>query len=456
MKEISSPAAVAAPGLTTTCPVCGNLSFHATDEQIDISRLMKRWTEHGVSFKAETLDRYRTETIGPITLYQCGFCKFGQYRPIIVGDSDFYSAIGNVDYYTETKWEFVRSLELIAKEKPRTVIDLGCGSGLFLDQLRAAMPGIDASGLEINELAASEARSRGHRVDVLDWSSDSFSMEILAKADLIVCHQVLEHVRDPIKFLKTMRELLNEHGLAIISTPNSAGLVGMQIDALTEQPPHHVTKWTHHAFDAALRKVGFIDIRANFEPLPKILWPGYFPTIWKNNSWPAAIGRVAAHIGRFHGEGMNWVADKLEQNGVGNLYGVGGHTILITAKLHAAPPKALAKKNGTGPKWWIDLSEKFAERRRALRVAKRTRDLDQATAAFKASIERFAQQFDTAKMEIDDQRLKEWENGILPSRLTTASLDVLTSILLALNRHHEKKTFLEESDYTCEDTPSNN
>ena len=292
----SSPNARASSA--TLCPACGSDNFGSANELVDIDGLMKRWSDHGVVFSANTLNRYSSERLGPIRLYQCKSCGFGQYLPIVVGDSDFYAAIGMLDYYNEDKWEFSRSLQLIRDEDASSVIDVGCGSGHFLDQLRAALPSIKATGIEINELAAAQARSRGHHVEVLDWSSDNFTIDSVPKADLVVCHQVLEHVRDSVRFLEAIHAMLNDKGLAIISTPDSAGLVGTHIDALTER----AAASPRHEMDGAgipeppCRGRDFIRCKPITSRSPKILWPGYLPKIWEANGWPALLGRCR---GRF-------------------------------------------------------------------------------------------------------------------------------------------------------------
>jgi SAM-dependent methyltransferase len=444
----------------TFCPACGSNNFGPTNEVLDIDRLMKRWSDHGVAFNAETLNRYSSERLGPIRLYQCRSCGFGQYLPIVVGDSDFYAAIGRLEYYTEEKWEFSHSLRLIRNENACSVIDVGCGSGLFLDQLRAAMPSIKATGLEINELAAAQARSRGHHVEILDWSDDNFTIDSVPKADLVVCHQVLEHVRDPVRFLQAIRAMVTDKGLAIISTPDSAGLVGTQTDSLTEQPPHHVTKWTEQAFRAALPRAAFRSIHAYYEPLPKILWPGYFPKIWEANGWPALLGRTAAHFGNLNGEGMNWVSDIFEKKGISYIYGAGGHTVLVTARPFtdngALSDTSVDKDHRNGPPWLSRLSDRIAKLRSARRITARKRAFDRAFKGLIASVERFNQEIDTANAEM----AKGHGGNSMPDeplRFTSAIMELLAATVLAanrdyemMNRFHEDRAFLKGRDIPCE------
>jgi ubiquinone/menaquinone biosynthesis C-methylase UbiE len=71
------------------------------------------------------------------------------------------------------------------------VLDAGCGSGRTMQELVEFGP---VSGIELNEDAASLARSRGFgevsvgRLEELPWSEASF--------DLITCLDVIEHTSD--------------------------------------------------------------------------------------------------------------------------------------------------------------------------------------------------------------------------------------------------------------------
>ncbi|ACF03082.1 Methyltransferase type 12 [Rhodopseudomonas palustris TIE-1] len=427
-----------------TCPACGNDTLAVTDESVNLDQIMKRWRDHGAAFSAETLARYSTRELGPLHLYTCRTCQFGQYQPIVVGNADFYGAIGQIEYYTENKWEFDRSIEFIRRERPHTVIDVGCGSGFFLDQLRKAMPSIKLVGIEINEAAASQARARGHHVEVLDWDREDFAQALPFKADVVVCHQVLEHVQNPIQLLKSIRTMLTESGLAVISTPDSEGLVGRQSDSLTEQPPHHVTKWNEAAFRAALPRAGFRAVRAYYEPLPKILWPGYFPTIWQANGWPSIVGRAAAQAGNLGGEGMNWLASLLEQRGISYLHGAGGHTILVTARPQASQRIAAtgrdASEQPTPSSSLPSLVGELVAKIKARRAAARLRHLQRSAQALVESVDAFIAE----AQSLTAGQAPESDHQAGPAvRQTT--LDALAQIALEINERYERLDALERS-----------
>lgn len=95
------------------------------------------------------------------------------------------------------------------------VLDIGCSTGEFLRYLGLNM---QASGIEINELAARTAASHGIRM--YDRIED-----IDEKFDLIIFRGVIQHLSNPFETLINAARLLTPEGsIAILSTPNCDSL----------------------------------------------------------------------------------------------------------------------------------------------------------------------------------------------------------------------------------------
>jgi GT2 family glycosyltransferase/2-polyprenyl-3-methyl-5-hydroxy-6-metoxy-1,4-benzoquinol methylase/glycosyltransferase involved in cell wall biosynthesis len=108
------------------------------------------------------------------------------------------------------------------------VLDLGCGSGAvgrFLARRDGQIAPID--GLTISQAEAERARPDYRRLEVADLDQADLTQLFECGAyDVIICADVLEHVRQPSRVLHACRELLAPGGVALLSLPN-AGYCGL-------------------------------------------------------------------------------------------------------------------------------------------------------------------------------------------------------------------------------------
>jgi SAM-dependent methyltransferase len=100
------------------------------------------------------------------------------------------------------------------------VLDVGCGTGLFLKFARDA--GHDVHGIELSESAVTYGRQAyGLPIDAgtlesADLPEDSF--------DVVTMWHVLEHMADPIATLRIVERILKPGGLLLFGVPNIASL----------------------------------------------------------------------------------------------------------------------------------------------------------------------------------------------------------------------------------------
>ncbi|MFD2378075.1 class I SAM-dependent methyltransferase [Ottowia pentelensis] len=107
------------------------------------------------------------------------------------------------------------------------VLDLGCGSGAVGRHLAARGGAGPIDGLTISRQEANLAAPHYRRVEVANLeSADLTALFAPASYDIIVCADVLEHIRHPEQVLAQCRTLLAEGGRALLSIPN-AGYVGL-------------------------------------------------------------------------------------------------------------------------------------------------------------------------------------------------------------------------------------
>ncbi len=105
---------------------------------------------------------------------------------------------------------------------PQRVLEVGCGGGANLAELKRRFADLHTTGVELHPLAADAARQAGRADviilgDVLDTDAVSFAP---ASFDLIVLSHVLEHFAHPEQVLARCKSWLKPDGKMLIALPN--------------------------------------------------------------------------------------------------------------------------------------------------------------------------------------------------------------------------------------------
>jgi SAM-dependent methyltransferase len=139
------------------------------------------------------------------------------------------------------------------------MIDVGAGFGIFLDEWRHRFPATEVLAIEPSTVLASECRSRGFEV-IEDIVENVIGYD--GYADLIICFEVLEHVYEPLNFVRTLSRLVRPGGYVFIST---LGVDGFDIQMLWERsnsifPPHHINFLSVEGFQCLFARAGLEQI----------------------------------------------------------------------------------------------------------------------------------------------------------------------------------------------------
>ena len=176
-----------------------------------------------------------------VYLYRCGTCELEFYPSTLCGNTRLYQALGGFSYYyTGDRWEFDRAAEDL-RGRP-SVLEIGCGTGLFLEGLVREDPGRSAVGLERNPDVIGIAREKGLRVEAC--SVEEFAPDHAEAFEVVCAFQVLEHVPTPDAFLKAAFRCLKPAGLCLLSVPNRDGFTRHAVNDFGNMPPHHITRWS--------------------------------------------------------------------------------------------------------------------------------------------------------------------------------------------------------------------
>jgi 2-polyprenyl-3-methyl-5-hydroxy-6-metoxy-1,4-benzoquinol methylase len=124
-----------------------------------------------------------------------------------------YLAPGRVAFYVEVA-------EIVATERPRSVVDVGCGTGNLLREVveRAAperVVGIDH--------AAAGVRRAQKLVPSGEFHAQSlYNVRLADTFDLVLCTEVLEHLSDPAAAVDLLNGLCAASGTILITVPDGA------------------------------------------------------------------------------------------------------------------------------------------------------------------------------------------------------------------------------------------
>jgi SAM-dependent methyltransferase len=113
-------------------------------------------------------------------------------------------------------------LERLIEPGHRRILEVGCGAAALGGRWKRSDPGRQVWGVELDPVAASIAATRIDRVIEVDLDSVERLPDDAPLFDLIVCGDVLEHLRDPGRLLRVLGANLSPRGELIACVPNVA------------------------------------------------------------------------------------------------------------------------------------------------------------------------------------------------------------------------------------------
>ena len=152
--------------------------------------------------------------------------------------------------------------ERAARRSGLRLLDIGCSSGLFLDEARAA--GFEVRGAELSADTAAFAREPLRRSTCTPATGATAGIAD-GSFDVITLFDVIEHLPDPLGELRAIRRLLKPGGLLLQSTPNIDGLFPRLSYALAKrldywphpEPPHHLYQFSDRTLAELTERAGY-------------------------------------------------------------------------------------------------------------------------------------------------------------------------------------------------------
>ncbi len=180
----------------------------------------------------------------------------------------------------------------------KSFIDIGCGTGALVRAVSQAAPGWALHGLEYDDrqLATLRAISGFRRLYTGDLSS------LTERVDYAAMIHVLEHLEQPVDYLRQLREKLTPGGMLFVQVPNA---MDNPIDLLIAD---HLSHFQPETLQLAAGRAAFEIVHFTGEWVPKelslLMRPGQV-----NSANVGSGGRAAIQMVR---EQLDWLAKFVE------------------------------------------------------------------------------------------------------------------------------------------------
>ncbi len=196
------------------------------------------------------------------SMWECAETGLQFAWPMLPGNTAFYAWLaGFTTYYPGFRWEYGKVRNLFTADQSLskqnfTVLDVGCGRGDFLQGLDF-VPAGKKFALDLNEPAVQECRRRG-------FQSFCGTMETAAAAGFfpaggfsaVTAFHCLEHVAEPVAFVRSLIRAAAPGGRVFVSTPLSPMSFESDWFDIMNHPPHHLSRWNVAAYQRLAEIVG--------------------------------------------------------------------------------------------------------------------------------------------------------------------------------------------------------
>jgi SAM-dependent methyltransferase len=216
-------------------------------------------------------------------------------------------------HFKSNQREVIRRMTFLKRyvTPKQKVLEIGCSSGFMLSALKDR--GMEVYGLDPSEGFIDYVRSKG--IQVYKNLEDLQRQHDVA-FDLIIHYYVLEHMRNPVEFIKEYMELLNKNGTMIFEVPSATDpLVELYevpaFDRFYWSVAHH-WYFTRESLTEVLKKTGY-----KFELFPEQRYDISNHMTWMLEGRPGGLGRYSHIFGpeldRLYKQKLkeNWLCDTI-------------------------------------------------------------------------------------------------------------------------------------------------
>lgn len=157
------------------------------------------------------------------------------------------------------KWSVLQ--KIINNKKIKTILDVGCASGTFTNQLTQLFPKAKIHGVDIYYPAIKFAQQKYPQINFM--VADAHQLPFKKNTfDLIICYETIEHVVDPKRVLLEIKKVLRKDGTAIVAMDSGSWLFRVVWWFWEKTKGHvwqgaHLHPFHHNHLEKVIKQCGF-------------------------------------------------------------------------------------------------------------------------------------------------------------------------------------------------------
>ena len=176
---------------------------------------------------------------------------------------DYYEALasGRDDYWRKMAAPRHRVAEIVAllrEDRPRSLVDLGCGNGRLLEELSRRLTIPDLAGIDLSSSQIESNRRRDPRIEWISLDLEKpvpSSLGLAGRFEVVVASEILEHLASPEGFLRRAAELAEPRAGRLVLSTQSGPI------RETERRVGHVRHFSPVEVRALLDRTGWRPVR---------------------------------------------------------------------------------------------------------------------------------------------------------------------------------------------------
>lgn len=248
--------------LEINCPICNSIS--KLKKQISKEKIIKNletYFDCSIDADLDLID---------YSIFKCQKCKYTFSYPFVDGSNNFYTWITNrKKYYPTFRWEYGKVSDILLERNYKSIIDVGCGDGMYLNFLKSIKNNLTLYGLDTTKTSIENCHQIGLQNTFCE-TVENFKLKTNQKFDVVTLFHVLEHISNPISFVEELKGLISQNGIIAISTPYSPMDFEYYWFDILNSPPHHMGFWNERSYRQLAAKLNMnieviMDPNVNFK-----------------------------------------------------------------------------------------------------------------------------------------------------------------------------------------------